>query len=71
MPDGDNPDDIAIDSVEEPIRGDDDLDDSNGSVTDVGGPSHLSVTPQGTGSGSGGGGGGGCFVESLMGMNPE
>lgn len=48
------------------LRGDDDLDATNGSVTDVGGPSTLSVTPQGTGSNDGDGGRGGCFVDSLI-----
>ncbi|MBU1170229.1 MAG: PKD domain-containing protein [Proteobacteria bacterium] len=47
------------------LRGDDDLDTTNGSVTDTGGPSRISATPLGTGSGDGDSGGGGCFVGSL------
>jgi len=46
------------------IRGDDDLDDTNGIIVDAGGPG--SPAPAATSSGGGGGGGGGgCFIATA------
>jgi hypothetical protein len=42
------------------LRGDDDLDDSNGTIVDIGAPGLPRPQP-----GGGGGGGGGCFVAAI------
>lgn len=50
------------------LRGDDDLDDTNRSITDIGGPaivkSQQQPAPTGSTASSGGGGGGGCFINA-------
>lgn len=48
------------------LRGDDDLDNTNGSVTDIGAPATAKQQQPGTtGSSGGGGGGGGCFINTV------
>jgi hypothetical protein len=46
-------------------RGDDDLDNVNGIITDIGGPATISSSSAGGGGGGGGGGGSGCLIYSA------
>jgi PKD repeat protein len=49
------------------LRGDDDLNSTNGIVVDIGAPSVAAVPPDsGDDGGGGGGGGGGCFILSTV-----
>lgn len=46
-------------------RGDNDLNSTNGSITDPGGPGVVAIVTPASSEGGGGGGGGGCFINLL------
>ena len=54
------------------LRGDDDLDDTNGTIVEPGGPAFASdSSDDGTGGGGGGGSSGGCFIATTSSGLPD